>query len=319
VAIAKGVRGPGAGGTDIDPLFQLPPTEFTAARNALAAKLKKAGKAQDAERVKALPKPPLSAWAVNQVFWRHRKAFDRLMAAGERFKSTQAAQLAGKSGDIRAPLEARREALSEASRLAAALLESGGFDASPDTMRRVNTTLEALATYSVHPDAPQAGRLTDDVDPPGFEALAALIPRGGGKRDGEVPKVIPFRQARPKASKKKLNPEDEKRRREGERRAQVAAARAAVQDAERTLRDARAAAQKAEAELKAAAGRAKQAERERAEIEARYEKLNAKAEDARQDARRVASAAEDAAQAVDDAELALQKAKRALDTLSSST
>ena len=68
--------------SDIDALFQLPPGEFTAARNALASRLKKGGHADEAEAVKALPKPSVSAWAVNQLFWKHRKPFDRLMAAG---------------------------------------------------------------------------------------------------------------------------------------------------------------------------------------------------------------------------------------------
>src|SRR5687768_3211382 len=117
MAIAKGARGQGAGGIDTDSLFQLPPAEFTAARNALAAKLKKAGKTDEADAVKALARPQVSAWAVNQLFWRHRKAFDQLMAAGETFKQVQASQLAGKSGDLRGPLEARREALSAASKL----------------------------------------------------------------------------------------------------------------------------------------------------------------------------------------------------------
>jgi hypothetical protein len=316
VPIAKGAKGQGAGASDVDSLFQLPPTEFTAARNSLAAKLKKSGKTEDAERVKALARPPVSAWAVNQLFWRHRKAFDKLMAAGETFKQVQAAQLAGKSGDIRGPLEARREALSELSKLAVAVLEAGGHHGSPDTMRRVNTTLEALATYGMHPDAPQAGRLTDDVDPPGFEALAALIPRdGGGKRAGDVPKVIPFRSTKPpKQSRKKLDPDEEKRQQEAERKARAAAARAAVQEAERTLRDAKKSAHAAEAALKVAAAKAKLAEREKAEIEARYEKLTARAEETKTEARRVASEAEDAAQAVDDAELALQKAVRELDS-----
>jgi hypothetical protein len=304
--------------TDVDALFKLPSTEFTAARNALAAKLKKSGNAEEAERVKALTRPPVSAWTVNQLYWRHRKPFERLMAAGERFKQAQAAQLAGKSGDIRAPLEARREALAELSRLAAGLLEAAGHQPSPDTMRRVNTTLEALATYGSHPEAPQAGRLTDDVDPPGFEALAALIPRGrGDKRQDEATKVIPFRNDRPpKTKKKKLDPEEEERQREAERQAQIAAAKAAVQDAERALRDARKTAHEAESALKTAAARAKQAEKEKAEIEERYEKLNAAADAARQQARQVASDAEQAAQAVDDAELALQKAQRDLDQLS---
>ena len=303
---------------NIDSLFQLPPADFTAARNALVARLKKAGKTEDAERIKALSKPPMSAWAVNQLYWQHRKAFDALMAAGERFKKVQTAQLAGKAGDIRGSLDERRKALSALSKLAARLLEDSGFNPSPDTMRRVNTTLEALATYGAHPEAPPAGRLLDDIDPPGFEALAALVPRdGGGKRRGEATKVIPFRQTHPpKAAKRKAGtPEEEERRREAERKAALAAAKASVQEAERTLRDARTSAEQAEAALKAAAARAKQAEREKAELEARVEKLTAKADETKQEARRVASEAEDAAQAVEDAERALEKARGELDTL----
>src|SRR6185503_12426637 len=65
--------------SDLDALFQLPLTEFTGARNALAAQLKKSGRGDEAARVKALPKPPVSAWAVNQLYWNHREAFDRLI------------------------------------------------------------------------------------------------------------------------------------------------------------------------------------------------------------------------------------------------
>jgi hypothetical protein len=48
----------------IDQLYQLPLEEFTSARNALA---KDAG--ADAARVRALTKPPIAAWAVNQLHW----------------------------------------------------------------------------------------------------------------------------------------------------------------------------------------------------------------------------------------------------------
>jgi len=68
-----------------DELFRLPLSEFTAARNALAAKLKKDGDSEESDRIKALAKPPVSAWVVNQLYWKHRGAFDRLFAAGERF------------------------------------------------------------------------------------------------------------------------------------------------------------------------------------------------------------------------------------------
>jgi hypothetical protein len=305
--------------SDIDGLFQLPPAEFTAARNALAGKLKKAGKEAEADRVKLLPKPSLPAWAVNQLYWRHRKAFDRLIEAGERFRKAQGAQLSGKNADLRGPLDARREALSELTRLAAGVLRHAGHNATPDLTRRVTTTLEALATYGAHPGAPPAGRLTDDIDPPGFEALAALVPQvGRTKRSGAEPsRVIPFQQKtrEPRASRKKVSPEEEARRREEEHKAQIAAAKTAVAEAERMLREAKKAAEQAEAELKKAAARAKETEKEKSEIEKRLEKVAAAADEARQEARRVASQAEEAAQAVEDAERALGKATRDLQTL----
>ena len=118
MAPPDGEGGKGEGEEDrIDRLFQLPLAEFTPARNALATTLKKSGDTEEAERVKALPKPPLSAWVANQLYWRHRKAFDQLIAAGDRFRTAQAAQLAGKSADLRAPLDARREALSALTKL----------------------------------------------------------------------------------------------------------------------------------------------------------------------------------------------------------
>jgi hypothetical protein len=53
---------------DVDELFKVPLAEFTGNRNALAARLKKESRAEDAERVKALSKPSVSAWAVNQLY-----------------------------------------------------------------------------------------------------------------------------------------------------------------------------------------------------------------------------------------------------------
>ena len=302
---------------DIDALFRLALTEFTAARNALATRLKKAGDSGDAERIRSIAKPSVAAWAVNQLFWKHRIAFDRLLDAGERFRKAQTAQLAGKAADLRAPLEARRAALSDLSTDAATILADGGSAATPDTMRRVTTTLEALSTYAGIPDTPLPGRLTDDVQPPGFEALAALVPRVGSDRAAGPTRVIPFEFKQPSrkaAARKGTDAVDEKAR-AAERKAQVAAARAAIQEAERTLRDARKAAQKAEEELKKAAARAKEADAEKQQLDQQFEQLTAQADEARRHARAVAAAAEGAAQEVEDAERALEKAQRALEPL----
>ena len=302
---------------DIDVLFQGSLAEFTAARNALAARLKKAGNPEGANHVKALTKPSAPAWAVNQLFWKHRIALDRLLDAGQRFRKAQTAQLAGKSADLREPLEARRAALADLSARAARILTEAGSAAAPDTMRRVTTTLEALSTYAGIPDTPQAGRLMDDVQPPGFEALAALVPsvdRSG--RPAGPSRVIPFEHKKPpkKAAAKAAGPDDEKARAE-ERKAQVAAAKAAIQEAERTLRDSRKAAQRAEEELKKAAALSKEADAAKATAEQAMERAGADADDAKRNARAVAAKAEEAAQEVEDAERALAKARQTLAAL----
>jgi hypothetical protein len=321
---------------DIDALFQLPPDQFTAARNDLAARLKAAGKPDEAARVKGLAKPPLSAWVVNQLFWRQKKSFDRLMTAGERLRKAQASQLkgggakggGGKASDLREALEARRLALGELSKDAASLLRESGHAVSPDLMRKISTTLEALATFASHPSAPQAGHLTADVAAPGFEALAALIPREPAKagphgskagfhdRKGEPSRVIPF--ARTQAPARSKDPKERKKQEEAGRKARLAAATAAIKAAEQSLAGARKAAARAEKALKKAASRARETEREKEAGSARYEKLTADADKARQDARKVAAEAEDAAQAVEDAERAMEEARRARQSLVSS-
>jgi len=299
---------------EVDSLFQVALIEFTSARNALAAKLKKEGRAEEAERVKTLGKPSVSAWVANQLYWKQRKSFDRLIAAGEQFRKAQSAQLAGKTADLRAPLDARREALAELTRHAASILRDTGHPPSPETMRRVTTTLEALATYGEQPGGPQPGRLTGDVAPPGFEALAALVPRGidrVGQRQAP-PRIIPFSQQKPHPKRKSGDAEQDARAAEAERRAREAEARRELRDAERALETARKAAKRAETAMKEAAARAKAAEKEKAALESRFEKASASAETARQDARKVASEAEDAAQTLDDAERAVRTAREKL-------
>jgi hypothetical protein len=48
-------------------LYRLPVQEFVAARDQLARRLRAAGQRQAAHRVAALRRPPVSAWAANQL------------------------------------------------------------------------------------------------------------------------------------------------------------------------------------------------------------------------------------------------------------
>lgn len=293
---------------EVDELFQLPLGEFTAARNALAARLKKEGQEEEAARVKALPKPSVSAWAVNQLYWRHPKDFEALLESGERFRKAQVSQLAGKAADMRGSLDAHRDALTALTKCATEVLSEAGHPASPDMMRRITTTLEAVATYGRLPEAPPAGRLTDDVDPPGFDVLAALAPPAG-RLGGTAPtRVLPFRQ---KSARQARTKKDE----EAEHQARLAEARTAVAEAEKTLREARQEAEQAEPALKRAAARAKKAQQDKEREEKRFEKITAAADVATKEAHQVARQAEEAAQTVTDAERQLERAREQLQAL----
>lgn len=295
---------------DADALFQVPLAEFIATRNALASRLNKAGKRDDGERVKALAKPSISAWTANQLYWHHRAAFDRLLASGKEFRRAQASQLAGRSAEMRKPLEARREALSELTRLAADTLTSSGHRPTPEMMRRITTTLEAISIYGDTPGAPHAGRLQDDVDPPGFETLAALVPNPGheSRGAGERSTILPFHtQTRTKPSAKPGSKNSAQL--EAERREQRAAAQAAVKAAERSLREARSVAERANTQLKQAAARVKAAEASHAEAEQQLERATAAVTEAKQAARKVATEAESASEAVAEAERILKGAR----------
>ena len=66
--------------TEIDRLYQLPLDEFTAARNALAKEV--AGPRSRMPEIRRLvQKPPLAAWAINQVYWQARPAYHALSAS----------------------------------------------------------------------------------------------------------------------------------------------------------------------------------------------------------------------------------------------
>src|SRR5262249_828314 len=132
--------------SELDALFQLPLSEFTSARNALASRLKKAGRRGEAARVQELSKPSVSAWAVNQLYYKHRNEFDASVPGGGRVAEAHAGQISGKSSDLRELTFARRQALSVLSRLAESLLQEAGHSPAPDTMRRITTTLEALSS-----------------------------------------------------------------------------------------------------------------------------------------------------------------------------
>jgi len=296
---------------EIDALFTLPLAEFTGARNTLAARLKKEGRANEAERVKLLGKPPVSAWTVNQLYWNCREEFDQLIATGKRFHSAQASRSAAKAANMRDSLDARREALVHLSDLATELLQEAGHNPSQDTVHRVTTTLEALSAYALLPDGPTPGRLTQDVDPPSFELLASLISGGKTIEDAAPPARTKSAAATPAAGQKSAVAADARKIRQ----AKIAEAKVLLQEAKKTLIDARANVQSSEAAHKKASADAKETEKYKRAAEERLQRATAVAEAAARRAQTAVAEAQEAAKAFENAKRKVDEATKELESL----
>jgi hypothetical protein len=145
---------------ELDDLFRLPLDEFTAARNALA---KRSGK--DAGAIRALVKPPLAAWAVNQLHWKDRRTWDALIEASEHLRRASKAALSGRAGDVRAAGTAHDEAVRDALKSTLAIVAGAGHPATDATRQQILNTLRAL------PANEPPGRLTRVLQPGAFELL----------------------------------------------------------------------------------------------------------------------------------------------------
>ena len=151
----------------IDALYALPLTEFTGARNALAKTLK----GDAASRVKKLEKPGAVAWSTNQLFWRDRAVYDRLMAAGRSLREAQVAALSGAAADLKRSATEHRAALAAAVTAATHLAAEHAVRPGADPVSRM------LETLSLAPEPPgHPGRFVDVLQPAGFEALAGISP-----------------------------------------------------------------------------------------------------------------------------------------------
>ena len=295
---------------DLDDLFKLPLTEFIDARKTLAARLKKEGRATDADDVKALVKPSVSAWAVNQLYWRHREPFDRLIATGQEVRR---AQKAGKVADMREALDARREVLSQLSDHATDLLRDAGNNPSLDMIRRIATTLEGMSAYASLPDGMSVGRLTKDIDPPGFDSLAAFTtaaPMAAKRSEPTRPSkpavaVKPPPKSKPAAATNQLKEM---------RQTKLAAAKAALQDAKKSLVAARVKTQSLGTGLKKADAEAKQAEKQKREAEQRFKAASTASAEAAVRVQRITAELERSTKAIDDAQRTVEKAATELES-----
>ena len=174
---------------DITALYRGPLDDFVARRNALVLQLRSSD-AEAAAAVAKLRKPPVSAWAVDQLATEEPDLITQLLAAGADAGEAQVAAAGGggSSTDLLAASARVRDGVEAAVRAATTVLDRAGHATSEETVRRIRTTL--LAAAAGRPQERAAlwrGTLNRDLEPAGFgapdgveddvpELLAALAP-----------------------------------------------------------------------------------------------------------------------------------------------
>jgi hypothetical protein len=210
--VSGGGRDPGAAALEsqLDDLYRSPLDQFVARRDALAKSLRAAGDAGSAARVKALRKPSVVAWAINRLHL-ERQGLREIEAASAALRA--ALQHPRSAAERRDAIESRRRALEAATTATVAMLEEAGSAVSPELLRRVERTLLAVASgpASEGAEAPVPGRLDQDLEPPGFEALlgapmrpASTLPTASAERrsgTGDTGGRAASRSARPAAAR----------------------------------------------------------------------------------------------------------------------
>lgn len=206
-------------------LYQAPVDSFVAERKRLAKDLDKG----DAKALLAMRRPPISAWVVNQLWWHARDAFEQMMKTADELR-------AGKQVD-----KQHREAIATLRARASTMLADAGHGANESVLRRVTTTLSALAAAGTW-EPSQPGTLADDLDPPGFGAVGLSLP---SPQPAAAPK--PHQPPAPKvdhaAERKRREEEQRKERERAKKRAhfdeQIERAKLHVKSAEEQLAQAR--------------------------------------------------------------------------------
>jgi hypothetical protein len=203
--------------------------------------------------VKKLPKPSIPVWTANQLARREPGEVRALLRSAEDLRKAQQRALGGKgAADLAKRVEDQRAAVRALARLGRDILASEGRSVSDAIVERIAKTLEAAALDEGSRFQLRAGRLTDELEPPGFDALAGMAIKpskpGRASRTGKGDRVAEARRAlkearqearaQDRAAREAETAADKARRAAEDARARADEAEQAVAEAERALRDA---------------------------------------------------------------------------------
>jgi hypothetical protein len=181
---------------EVDRLYGLPLDQFTQARDALAARLKTAGDAAEASRIKAMRKPTAPAWAVNQLARRYPKQVEVLVGASDRLRRSQQDLLeGGTAGDLWEATLAEREAVGELMKAAEWIMKESGLGSSRAALDRISDTLYAAAADPTGRTLLRRGLITHEMRRAGFGDM--IVPPAPLSRSKAPPKSKPGKLTKP--------------------------------------------------------------------------------------------------------------------------
>lgn len=185
--------------TSADDLYGLDPSEFTAARGALAKRLKADGKGEEAAAVAKLRRPSRMAWALDQVARHDPQRIGDALDAGARLREATDAAVAGDAAALRQAAADDRAASDAAVDAAVAVLGDRG----PAGRTQLAATLRAAVLDEAVADQLRRGVLAEDHEAPGF-GFGALAAPGAPAPESEAARERRRRQAELTAEAKRL-------------------------------------------------------------------------------------------------------------------
>jgi hypothetical protein len=153
---------------DASALYDLPPEEFTKARNDLVKRLRGADRREAASGVARMRRPPATAWALNRVARQRPDLVAAVFDAGARLRAAMDAALAGDASRVRPARAAEREALAAVVAEAGSELDGAGHAATDAARRRMEATLRAAMVDDAVAEGLSQGVLDADHEAPGF-------------------------------------------------------------------------------------------------------------------------------------------------------
>ncbi|RLV48927.1 hypothetical protein D9V37_10045 [Nocardioides mangrovicus] len=275
------------------------PADFTPARTAAEKQAKAEGDKELATALKALRKPSVGAWAVNQLVRREADQLDQVLALAEQLR---AAAEALDGAELRALTKQRRQLTSALTTRARQLALEQGSRLTPAVADQVEATLNAALLDATAADAVRTGLLVATLAATGVDdadhAAAVAIPEAMGTR--AAPAAAP-------ATPLRAVPDNLAVKREAAQDA-VATAQAEVDVAER----ARVKQQRAVEKLH---GRRLQLRGEVDELQRRIDDLEEQADELEDEIEVAEQDAEDAESALEDAQTELAEREAALSRL----